>query len=153
MKQLLTALTFIICLAIQTNAAQTPLKLSSATDSLKTTLKLRKSRMSQRLARIDSLKSELAAEASPSAEKLSKIAGAYNGLNVDSALFYYNQAWRKAEADGNLKLRNLILINYAEQLPKIALFSEAIATLDSICPDSLDLAGKKCFIPHVATYI
>lgn len=145
MKQLLTALTFIICLAIQTNAAQTPLKLSSATDSLKTTLKLRKSRMSQRLARIDSLKSELAAEASPSAEKLSKIAGAYNGLNVDSALFYYNQAWRKAEADGNLKLRNLILINYAEQLPKIALFSEAIATLDSICPDSLDLAGKKMF--------
>lgn len=145
MKQLLTALTFIICLAIQTNAAQTPLKLSSATDSLKTTLKLRKSRMSQRLARIDSLKSELAAEASPSAEKLSKIAGAYNGLNVDSALFYYNQAWRKAEADGNLKLRNLILINYAEQLPKIALFSEAIATLDSICPDSLDLAGKKLF--------
>ncbi len=141
MKRLLTVLIIALSVAFPDHCAATS-KLSAAMDSLDIALDLGKNRLKSRMSKIDSLKEEMRHSRPTSAAIYGQIAKEYSGVNTDSAITYFDLAWRKAEADGEIGLRNTLLVDYASQLPKVALFGEALATVDSICPDSLNARDK-----------
>jgi len=145
MKFLSPLLIAVIFLLFSMPCSATSDRLAAATDSLNLALKTRKAKLEQRLGHIDSLKKKINESSLTSAAEFEEIAVAYRGLNTDSAIAYYNRAWRRAEASGDTLLRNRLLIDYAEQLPKLALFAEAIATMDSINPALLDSTAKRRF--------
>lgn len=140
MKQLLSLIVVALSFAIGPCISAMPSKLSAATDSLNEALAQRETRLMKRLATIDSMK--VALSANPTAEKFAEIGAAYYGLNTDSALTYYDTACTRAESEGKAALHRSVLLRYADLMPKIAQFTDALQTIGGINPDSLDRKGK-----------
>lgn len=113
-------------------------KLDRALDSLDTELRLRDHYIKMRHQRIDSITRHTHRKGHrPTARDLQRIGIEYRGFNSDSSLRYLKEGYETAVADTDTETARSILIDYSSLLGKTALFSEAIAVLDSIDPSTL----------------
>lgn len=88
----------------------------------------------QRVSRIDSLKDRLKVNAvgSQRVDVLINLGDQYNAYKVDSALWYYNEAYRLAQSIENDTLVCRSMLRRATYLPLLLFISEACSLIDSV---------------------
>lgn len=121
-------------------SAARPRSLADALDTLDHSLTRRPDIYRSRHHRIDSLSSIYRHH--PHHRHARHVADAYQGLNIDSAVSYYQIAAALANASRDTVAMHEALVEYAGQLGKAGHFTEAIATLDTINPDVMSRLDK-----------
>ncbi|MDE6287305.1 MAG: hypothetical protein K2M00_00800, partial [Muribaculaceae bacterium] len=140
-KILLAILTLIYCLPL--HASERPPQLIAAIDSLDAVIEQRNRFKDERTRMLDSLKQRLSFTKGLSRVGLLRdISLVYNDIDVDSAFKYLYEGYDLARKIGDNRMREMAQIDYAWLLNRTMLFSDAIATLDSIDTELLDDPGR-----------
>lgn len=138
---LFSIVTLIICLSSQ--AAARPLQLAAAIDSLDAVIEQRNRFKEDRARMLDSLKQRLSfTKGLQRVGLLRDISIVYNDIDVDSAFKYLFEGYNLARKLGDDRMREMAQIDYAWLLNRTLLFSDAIATLDSVDTELLDDRGR-----------
>lgn len=122
--------------------ASRPAKLDKALSELDAALSRMRVPYLARVARIDSLKTEVSMAQVPDYVEYMRLGDAYVGVSTDSAMIYYYRAEQAAEAARDTMGMRRASIELASQLSKSAIFPYAMMILDSISPDSFDRRGR-----------
>lgn len=141
-KRLLSIITTLV-LCISAHAVDRPAQLTAAIDSLDAVIEQRQQFREQKTKVLDSLKARLSFTSGLSRVGLLRdISLVYNDIDVDSAFKYLFEGYNLARKLGDKRMREMSQIDYAWLLNRTMLFSDAIATLDSIDPQDLDPRGR-----------
>lgn len=120
-----------------------PQNLDTAIGTLDMVLNTQNDTLNSRLAAAAAL-SRICAE-SPSIHNYRRAAGAYDGIDNDSAIVYTDLALKAATDSGDSRQAQVIAIDYARHLAKSAMPEQAINVLAHINTDSLSHADKAAY--------